>query len=193
MYAMSTPSPLIPAYHGAVLFIRDWMRWYTTVKQVFITSWDFLRKMGTRKPLCSLDKPLSGLAMDKSQATIKLAGDCRWEIIRRYWIEDCTLDEIQQYLQQGQRQLGFEPQLTYVTSRQWIYSVSDFNRNIRIDQLRRMLEKCGITKNLRGEALVIKDYLGSALTTWHCLVFANDVLLGQPRYWEILRKEERKS
>lgn len=45
-----------------------------------------------------------------------------------------------------------------------------------------MLEKCGITKNLRGEALVIKDYLGSALTTWHCLVFANDVLLGQPRY-----------
>ncbi|KOC07190.1 hypothetical protein AFLA70_71g003842 [Aspergillus flavus AF70] len=96
--------------------------------------------------------------MGRSQATVKLLDDCRWEIIRLYLIEGRVLSEIQQYLQQGQRQLGIEPRLT-------------------IYQLKRLLKERGIIKNLRTEALFIKNRLGSALTTWACLVFANDVLV----------------
>ncbi|KAF5859984.1 hypothetical protein ETB97_002181, partial [Aspergillus alliaceus] len=96
--------------------------------------------------------------MDRSRATIKLLDNHRWEIIQLYLIEGWVLPEIQQHLQQEQRQLGFEPRLT-------------------IYQLKRMLQERGIIKNLRGEAQFIKDYLGSALSTWGCLVFANDVLL----------------
>ncbi|KNG81499.1 hypothetical protein ANOM_009991 [Aspergillus nomiae NRRL 13137] len=96
--------------------------------------------------------------MDRSRATIKLLNDRRWEIIRLYLIEGRMLPEIQRYLQQGQRQLGFEPQLS-------------------IWHLKRLLKEHGIIKNLRGEALFIKDHLGLALTTWDCLVFANDFLV----------------
>lgn len=127
--------------------------------------------------------------------TAKLLGDYCSEIIRLFLIEGWKVEHIRQQLIHTHPE--FESQLTYVMSRQYMRTFSQppsrgfgAHKITSIHQLKNTLRSHGVHKNLHeADALYIKNSIGSATTTWRCLIFADGILLDN---LEVERHYQRK-